>query len=107
MQETQRPRGRRRVAEHRADTAPRAYWSRDRVRSTHKTEQRARALGWLGIGLGVLEVLAYAGNATIPRVRRGTLLGLGLLEIATGVSILNRPRAHGVWGRVLADTLAS
>jgi uncharacterized membrane protein len=106
MQETQRPRGRGHVALHRPDTTPRAYWSRARVRSTHKTEQRARALGWLGIGLGVLEVLAYAGNARIPRIRRGYLLGVGLLEIATGVTILSRPRrARGLWGRVLADTL--
>ena len=69
----------------------------------------ARLLGWLGIALGILEVLAPRRTADVlgaPRRSSGTLSMLGAREIASGVGILASGRPTGwLWSRVLGDAV--
>jgi hypothetical protein len=70
----------------------------------------ARSLGWFGIALGVLEVIAPRRAAALVGTRRGaaarTLPVLGAREIASGVGILASGRPTGwLWSRVLGDML--
>ena len=69
----------------------------------------ARLLGWFGIALGILEVLAPRRTADVmgaPRRSSGTLSVLGAREIASGVGILASGRPTGwLWSRVLGDAI--
>jgi hypothetical protein len=69
----------------------------------------ARLLGWSGIALGILEVLAPRRTAQVmgtPRRSTGTLPVLGAREIASGVGILASGRPTGwLWTRVLGDVI--
>lgn len=69
----------------------------------------ARLLGWFGIALGILEVLAPRRTAALmgaPRRSTGTLPILGAREIASGVGILASGRPTGwLWSRVLGDAI--
>ena len=69
----------------------------------------ARLLGWFGIALGILEVLAPRHTAELmgaPRRSTGTLPVLGAREIASGVGILASGRPTGwLWSRVLGDAV--
>ena len=69
----------------------------------------ARLLGWFGIALGILEVLAPRRTAALmgtPRRSTGTLPVLGAREIASGVGILASGRPTGwLWSRVLGDAV--
>jgi hypothetical protein len=69
----------------------------------------ARLLGWFGIALGILEVLAPRRTAALmgtPRRSTGTLPVLGAREIASGVGILASGRPTGwLWSRVLGDAM--
>ena len=68
----------------------------------------ARGLGWFGIGLGVIEVLAprALGRAIGLEKHAGLLRLFGLREIASGVLILaaDDPEAC-LWARVAGDGL--
>ena len=76
------------------------------MRATYQTERRARALGWLSLGIGLLELAANRGLARMLATRQRNVVMLGLREIATGVALLKQPsRAHWLWGRVLGDAL--
>ena len=67
----------------------------------------ARALGWVSIGLGVVEIVR--GGRLVGMFggrRRGTLRLYGLREIGTGIGILNaRDPGLWLWGRVAGDAL--
>ena len=69
----------------------------------------ARLLGWFGIALGIVEVLAPRRTAQVmgtPRRSTGTLPVLGAREIASGVGILASGRPTGwLWSRVLGDAI--
>jgi hypothetical protein len=69
----------------------------------------ARLLGWFGVALGILEVLAPRRTAAVmgaPRRSTGTLPVLGAREIASGVGILASGRPTGwLWSRVLGDAI--
>jgi len=73
-----------------------------------KARELARGLGWFGIGLGLVEVVAGGRLArTLGLERRSGLVRLfGLREIASGVGILagERPVAP-VWSRVGGDVI--
>jgi hypothetical protein len=70
----------------------------------------ARLLGWFGIALGILEVIAPRRAAALMGTRRGpstrTMPVLGAREIASGVGILASGRPTGwLWARVLGDAV--
>ena len=66
----------------------------------------SRALGWFGIGLGILEIAATHELARATGVHPRRLRVYGVREIACGLGILgtSRPTAW-VWMRVLGDVL--
>ena len=67
----------------------------------------ARALGWLSLGLGALELFAPDAVARfVGSDRRGLIRGFGVREIAAGIGILAGNRvAPFVWARVAGDVL--
>jgi hypothetical protein len=88
-----------------------AHWTdrpHDEVQRSRRLERLARGLGWLGIGIGLAELLLPRAVARSTGLRgRETLLQVyGLREIATGVAILAaRDPTPWVWGRVAGDAL--
>ena len=88
-----------------AQTLPRTAL---RGRSRSSNDELAKSLGYLSIGLGLVEVLA-------PRLlcraiglvgREGLVRAYGAREIATGVAILNsHDPTPWIWGRVAGDAL--
>ncbi|HEY1402568.1 MAG TPA: SRPBCC family protein [Pyrinomonadaceae bacterium] len=85
---------------------------RELVGSKKNGEELARGLGWFSIGLGLAEVAAPSGIATVVGVRsdsgnRLLIRLLGLREIAHGVAILsqNGRSAATVWSRVFGDAI--
>lgn len=74
-------------------------------------EQRAKLLGLFSLGLGLSQLAAPDGVATLIGVRpsartRWTLRALGLRELLSGVGVLARQRSAGpLWARVAGDTL--
>jgi uncharacterized membrane protein len=73
-----------------------------------REERLAHALGWLSIGLGLAQIAAPRGLATLIGVNdnRTLLRVLGLREIASGVGILSRRRPVGwLWSRVGGDIM--
>jgi hypothetical protein len=80
----------------------------DEAPRSRRLERLARGLGWLGIGLGLAELLLPRAVARSTGLRgRETLLQVcGLRGLATGLAILNaRDPAPWVWGRVAGDAL--
>lgn len=72
-------------------------------------EQWAYGLGWFGIGLGLMELVAPRRLARMigtPPGHDGLIRAMGIREVASGVSILTQrdPRT-GVWLRVAGDAL--
>ena len=66
----------------------------------------ARGLGWFGIGLGVVEVLAPKSLARAIGLEKhaGLLRAFGLREIAAGVMILTADDPQPwLWARVAGD----
>ncbi len=79
---------------------------------TRKTDFLAEGLGWFSVGLGLAEITAPQGLATLIGVeldgRRGRTLmrALGAREIAAGLGILSgRRRTAWMWSRVLGDAI--
>lgn len=71
-------------------------------------KQLANGLGWFSIGLGVAELLAPRAIARMAGTKdhRALIRGYGLREIASGISILERPQNAGmVWSRVVGDAV--
>ena len=80
----------------------------DEAPRSRRLERLARALAWLGIGLGLAELLLPRALARGTGLRgRETLLRVhGVRELATGLAILNaRDPTPWVWGRVAGDAL--
>jgi hypothetical protein len=70
----------------------------------------ARLLGWLGIALGIAQVVAPRRTAALMGTRRASstraMPVLGAREIASGVGILASGRPTGwLWTRVLGDVI--
>lgn len=76
-----------------------------------RNEQRAKLLGLFSLGLGLSQLAAPDGLATLigikPSARtRWTMRALGLREILSGMGILARPRSAGpVWTRFAGDAI--
>ncbi|OPY98815.1 hypothetical protein A5906_30030 [Bradyrhizobium sacchari] len=70
-------------------------------------DQLARALGWLGIGLGITEFLAprRVTEALGMEGRETLVRAFGLREILAGVMSLSVDRNAGLWARVGGDGL--
>lgn len=72
-------------------------------------ERLAYGLGWLGIGLGLMELLVPQRMAKIigaPQGHEGLIRVMGLREIASSVGILGeRKPATAMWSRVAGDAL--
>ena len=72
---------------------------------------RARALGWMSVGLGAAELVLpslVARMVGLPRggATKGLLRMMGVREITTGVGLLRgRDLATWMWGRVAGDAL--
>jgi len=70
-----------------------------------------KRLGYLGIGLGLVELLAPRGLARViglepDGVVSATIRACGARELASGVNLLARPTsARGPWARVAGDVL--
>lgn len=68
----------------------------------------ARFLGWFGIGLGLVEVLAPRAFARTIGSKQPTALiqAFGVREIVSGLGILASPQPAGwVWSRAAGDAL--
>jgi hypothetical protein len=69
----------------------------------------ARAMGWLGVGLGAIELAAPKKVAEFLGVdeRHSSLIrGYGAREVASGLGIMKqRTPTAGVWSRVAGDAL--
>jgi uncharacterized membrane protein len=87
-----------------------------RIEHTHSGRKRASArtgvgLGAFSIGLGLAELLAPAGVASligVPSTRRTRLIlrALGLRELLAGIGLLAQPRSPGwLWNRVAGDAM--
>jgi hypothetical protein len=70
-------------------------------------DQLGRALGWFGIGLGVVELLAprIITGALGMRGREGLVRAYGAREIGSGLLSLSLERDAGLWSRVAGDGL--
>lgn len=85
--------------------------SRVRRRFADMDEGRlAMALGWFGIGLGLVQIAAPGSIARLVGLdeddSRQVMRAVGLREIATGIGILSQPRSAGwVWARVGGDVV--
>jgi len=74
-----------------------------------KGERLAQRLGWLSMGLGILEIAAPGKVVDFLGVRKEDRLLLGLLgvrEIASGIGILSQRRPIGwIWSRIGGDIM--
>ncbi len=98
----------------------------DRLWSFNVQRQIATGLGWLGIGLGLLELAGprtlsrlagierprsrwasrLLGRSSSSRAIALTVRGLGVRELVSGVGLLTQPRpAAWLWSRVAGDLL--
>ena len=84
-------------------TAPRA--------EADKTNRLANALGWFSIGLGLAQIAAPRRVARLIGVtddstNTALMRTIGVRELASGIGILNQPRAPGwAWSRVAGDVI--
>jgi uncharacterized membrane protein len=78
---------------------------------TSEGERLARALGVLGVGLGLTRLLAPRAVGRAIGLKddnrnRKTMRAFGVREMATGIGLLTRPRpASFAWGRVAGDAM--
>lgn len=76
-----------------------------------KADRLANALGWFSIGLGLAQIAAPRSVARLIGVKDDdkttTLMRtIGVRELASGIGILNQPRAPGwAWSRVAGDVM--
>jgi uncharacterized membrane protein len=84
----------------------------DREPENGSATQEARlasSLGWLGIGLGLAELVVprrLARTIGVPYEHHHLIRAMGVREIANGIGILMRPSsASGVWARVAGDMI--
>ena len=72
-----------------------------------RTRKLPRALGWLSIGLGAVEIFAPGAlGRFLGSKRRGLIRGFGAREIAVGIAILaGDSMAPWIWARVAGDVL--
>jgi len=74
-------------------------------------EGLATALGWFSIGLGLAQLTAPGGVASLVGAgdggdNRRLMRGLGMREIASGIGILTKPQpAEWMWARVAGDVM--
>lgn len=99
--------------------APRGTWrspKRDSERAARRKGapaaaiQRARALGWFGIGLGLAQIVAPRSLGRLVGVSAAHVSPtfvrlLGVREVITGVGLLTTERAGWAWGRVAGDAM--
>ncbi|MEP9397002.1 hypothetical protein [Mesorhizobium sp. KR2-14] len=71
------------------------------------SDRLARALGWLSIGLGIVELLASSqlSRSLGMRGREGMVRACGAREIASGVLSLSINKEIGLWSRVIGDVI--
>lgn len=70
----------------------------------------ARALGWIGVGIGIAEILFPRTLARLigaPDANAAMLRAFGVREIASAALVFNpgRMRATGLWARVAGDVI--
>ena len=76
-----------------------------------KTNKLANALGWFSIGLGLAQIAAPRSVARLIGVKddgKNTALmrTIGMRELASGIGLLNQPRApQWMWSRVAGDVM--
>lgn len=70
-------------------------------------DRLGRNLGWLGIGLGMMELMApgRVGAALGMSGHARTIKAFGAREIASGVMTLSMEKKAGLWSRVAGDVL--
>jgi uncharacterized membrane protein len=87
------------------------YWNRSDEASAFENpdaERLARTLGWFGIGVGLVEIIAPYRLARFLGIRNHVVLlrVMGLREIANGIGILTQRRPAGwLWARVGGDII--
>jgi len=77
-------------------------------RDTHTPPPLARALGWLGVGLGAAQLLAPRAMSRTIGIREsdGIMRLLGVRELATGIGLVAlRQPAPWLWGRIAGDAM--
>lgn len=78
-------------------------------RSIQRTDQLAKSLGWFGIGLGVVELVAprQIGRALGVDSSRSRMLirAFGAREVMSGIVTLSTEKKFGLWSRVAGDAL--
>lgn len=84
----------------------------ENARRGGRLEQRAVALGWLSIGLGLAELVAPRRVARLigadedDPTTRTVLMGAGVRELVCGVGLLSQSRpAAWTWARVAGDVM--
>ena len=86
---------------------PRGSTTDMRNGSVSQEARLASGLGWLGIGLGLAELLVprrLARTIGVPERHHRVIRAMGMREIANGLGILVSPSAPtGVWARVAGD----
>ena len=75
--------------------------------SLTSADRIARSLGWFGIALGVVELLAprAVSRSLGMEGREGLLRAYGAREIAAGMMSLSTEKQAGMWGRFVGDGL--
>lgn len=70
-------------------------------------DRLGRNLGWFGIGLGVMEIVApgRVGAALGMRRHTGLIKAFGAREIASGMMTLSTEKKVGLWSRVAGDVI--
>lgn len=69
-------------------------------------DQLGRALGWFGIALGVMEMMAPRNTARSLGLRQPSLVrAYGAREIGAGILTLSVDKGVGLWARVAGDAL--
>ena len=82
-----------------------------RGRPLDDSERIAKALGWLGVGLGLAQLASPRGVTRLIGVRdseenRRTMQLFGIRELTSGLGILGKKRpATWVWARLAGDAL--
>jgi len=78
-------------------------------RSVARTDQLAKCLGWFGIGLGLVELVAprQIGRAlgVDSSASRMVIRAFGAREVISGIVTLSTEKKCGLWTRVAGDAL--
>ncbi len=75
--------------------------------SLSAADRLARSLGWLSIGLGLVELImpGRIANALGMQGKEGLVRAYGAREIASGVLCLSPDKTAGLWSRAAGDGL--